>query len=268
MAHRGIPSAPKRPGLTLPVLGSHAPPPPRWPRLWPLPLPLPLPLLLVVLVAACGAAGRSPQSGSLGPRVQVTRLLHAGHPESGNSEDPQTRGFEPRAPGHGPGLASGPSTDGAPAPGKGRRARAAPVAASASRAQVSLISTSFVLKGDATHNQAMVHWTGENSSVSDLRAPPALPGHLWILRETTIAPYFRTTRGHLYWAFLATWGTLVTSEAPILASGYGLLLEGSSNLCDSVSLRWHSRRSGDPRHPWPLDLGYGEVPRVFGMGAA
>ncbi|XP_061047927.1 VPS10 domain-containing receptor SorCS2 [Eubalaena glacialis] len=156
MAHRGPPRAPKGPGPAARDPSPRAPPPPRSRPL----------LLLLLLLAACGAAGRSPESWRLGPRARLTRAPPsppAGRALPGGGEDRQARGAEPGAPG--PGPAPGPGEDGAPAAGQERWARAAPVAGAASRAQVSLISTSFVLKGDATHNQAMVHWTGENSSV-------------------------------------------------------------------------------------------------------
>ncbi|XP_026251063.1 VPS10 domain-containing receptor SorCS2 isoform X2 [Urocitellus parryii] len=160
MAHRGPPCFPKSPGPAARAPSRGAPPLLRWPRS--------RPFLLLLLLAACGAAGRSPEPGRLGPRAQLTRVPRsppAGRTEHSGREDRQTRGPEPGAPGPDPSPAPGPGEHGAPALGKGRWARAAPVAGAASRAQVSLISTSFVLKGDATHNQAMVHWTGENSSV-------------------------------------------------------------------------------------------------------
>ncbi|XP_055291161.1 VPS10 domain-containing receptor SorCS2 isoform X1 [Moschus berezovskii] len=159
MALRGSPRAPKGPGPTARAPSPGAPPPPPPPRSRPL-------LLLLLLLAACGAAGRSPEPGRLGPRARLSRAPPnppAGRALPGGGEDRQARDEEPGTPG--PGQAPGPGEDGAPAAGQGRWARAAPMAGAASRAQVSLISTSFVLKGDATHNQAMVHWTGENSSV-------------------------------------------------------------------------------------------------------
>ncbi|XP_054206558.1 VPS10 domain-containing receptor SorCS2 isoform X3 [Homo sapiens] len=161
MAHRGPSRASKGPGPTARAPSPGAPPPPRSPRSRPL-------LLLLLLLGACGAAGRSPEPGRLGPHAQLTRVPRsppAGRAEPGGGEDRQARGTEPGAPGPSPGPAPGPGEDGAPAAGYRRWERAAPLAGVASRAQVSLISTSFVLKGDATHNQAMVHWTGENSSV-------------------------------------------------------------------------------------------------------
>ncbi|XP_030657091.1 VPS10 domain-containing receptor SorCS2 isoform X1 [Nomascus leucogenys] len=163
MAHRGPSRAPKGPGPTARAPSPGAPPPPRWPRSRPLLL-----LLLLLLLGVCGAAGRSPEPGRLGPHAQLTRVPRsppAGRAEPGGGEARQARGTEPGAPGPSPGPAPGPGEDGAPAAGYRRWERAAPLAGVASRAQVSLISTSFVLKGDATHNQAMVHWTGENSSV-------------------------------------------------------------------------------------------------------
>nr|XP_024102094.2 VPS10 domain-containing receptor SorCS2 isoform X4 [Pongo abelii] len=164
MAHRGPSRAPKGPGPTARAPSPGAPPPPpRSPRSRPFPL-----LLLLLLLGACGAAGRSPEPGRLGPHAQLTRVPRsppAGRAEPSGGEDRQARGTEPGAPGLSPGPVPGPGEDGAPAAGYRRWERAAPLAGVASRAQVSLISTSFVLKGDATHNQAMVHWTGENSSV-------------------------------------------------------------------------------------------------------
>ncbi|XP_072868630.1 VPS10 domain-containing receptor SorCS2 isoform X4 [Chlorocebus sabaeus] len=163
MAHWGPSRAPKGTGgPTARAPSPGAPPPLRSPRLRPL-------LLLLLLLGTCGAAWRSPEPGRLGPHAELTRAPRsppAGRAEPGGSEDRQARGTEPGAPGPSPGPAPGPGEeDGATATGYRRWERAAPLAGVASRAQVSLISTSFVLKGDATHNQAMVHWTGENSSV-------------------------------------------------------------------------------------------------------
>uniref|UniRef100_A0A8C6WAY8 VPS10 domain-containing receptor SorCS2 n=1 Tax=Nannospalax galili TaxID=1026970 RepID=A0A8C6WAY8_NANGA len=162
MAHRGPLSAPKRPGPSAPARTSGAPQSLSWPRSRPLLLLLLLPLLPP---AAGGAEGRSSWPGRPGPRAWVTRLPPSGRAEPGGQEDTQVRDSEPGAPGRDPDPVWSPGGDLAPALGKERRARAVPVAGAASRAQVWLISTSFVLKGDATHNQAMVHWTGENSSV-------------------------------------------------------------------------------------------------------
>lgn len=49
---------------------------------------------------------------------------------------------------------------------KGLREEKAPRAGGAAAEELRLPSTSFALTGDSAHNQAMVHWSGHNSSVS------------------------------------------------------------------------------------------------------
>ena len=259
MALRGSPRAPKGPGPTARAPSPGAPPPPPPPRSRPL-------LLLLLLLAACGAAGRSPEPGRLGPRARLTRAPPnppAGRALPGGGEDRQARDEEPGTPG--PGQAPGPGEDGAPAAGQGRWARAAPMAGAASRAQVSLISTSFVLKGDATHNQAMVHWTGENSSVSDLRAPPASPdpdtSEPPLMDGPAVTPLFSETWGReLPWRRpCGPWATC--EEVSRYVSTLPYLGDISTDFQDSEPSRGHphwppDRRLGvslevsGPRPPW------------------